>query len=34
VSVKVDLMNETTAILMEEKGRIKGPVNSLGGEAN
>ena len=33
MNVKMDLMNETTTILMEEKERIKGRVNSLGGGA-
>jgi hypothetical protein len=32
MNVKMDLMNETTTILMEEKERIKGRVNCLGGE--
>jgi hypothetical protein len=31
--VKMDLMNETTTIVMEEKERIKGWVNPLEGEA-
>jgi hypothetical protein len=32
-SIKMDLMNESTTVLMEEKERIKGWVNSWGGEA-
>ena len=32
MNVKMDLVNETTTILMEEKERMKGRVNFLGGE--
>jgi hypothetical protein len=32
-SIKMDLMNERTTLLMEDKERIKGRVNSCGGEA-
>ena len=33
VSVKMDLMNETATILVEERERIKGWVNCCGGKA-
>jgi hypothetical protein len=33
MSVKMDLMDETATLLMEEKERIKGQVNCWGGEA-
>jgi hypothetical protein len=33
MSIKMDLMNGRTTLLMEEKEKIKGRVNSWGGEA-